>query len=253
MQNRLFRTLGRLGDARRRRAARGAAPISASRARRCPPTQLARARTLFARALETPGGLQIQTIHAFCEALLRRFPLEAGVAPQFARARGPPGPRAARGGAGRAGATRDPDCSPGWRGISRATTRTRSCRRSPTTAPPSPGRSTRRGLAAALGVEPAADAGGAGREVLTADDEALLARARRRSAPPAASRTAKAPEALARRWPTTDPEARLELLEEALLTTEPAADALRRQDRQLPDQGPARGAHPALDRRGSTR
>ncbi|NOX73876.1 MAG: double-strand break repair helicase AddA, partial [Alphaproteobacteria bacterium] len=41
------------------------------------------ARTLFARALETPGGLKIQTIHSFCAALLRRFPLEAGVSPQF--------------------------------------------------------------------------------------------------------------------------------------------------------------------------
>ncbi len=41
------------------------------------------ARALFARALETPGGLKIQTIHAFCEQLLRRFPLEAGVAPGF--------------------------------------------------------------------------------------------------------------------------------------------------------------------------
>ena len=41
------------------------------------------ARALFARALETPGGLKIQTLHAFCEQLLRRFPLEAGVAPGF--------------------------------------------------------------------------------------------------------------------------------------------------------------------------
>ncbi|HEY0103070.1 MAG TPA: double-strand break repair helicase AddA [Brevundimonas sp.] len=41
------------------------------------------ARRLFARALETPGGLKIQTIHAFCEKLLRRFPLEAGVSPAF--------------------------------------------------------------------------------------------------------------------------------------------------------------------------
>ena len=41
------------------------------------------ARRLFARALETPGGLKIQTIHSFCAALLRRFPLEAGVAPHF--------------------------------------------------------------------------------------------------------------------------------------------------------------------------
>ncbi|HWA60181.1 MAG TPA: double-strand break repair helicase AddA, partial [Caulobacteraceae bacterium] len=44
---------------------------------------LSAARTLFARALETPGGLKIQTIHAFCEKLLRRFPLEAGVSPGF--------------------------------------------------------------------------------------------------------------------------------------------------------------------------
>ena len=38
-----------------------------------------RARTLFAHALETPGGLRSQTIHAFCESVLQRFPLEAGV------------------------------------------------------------------------------------------------------------------------------------------------------------------------------
>jgi ATP-dependent helicase/nuclease subunit A len=44
---------------------------------------LSRARALFAQALETPGGLKIQTIHAFCEKLLRRFPLEAGVSPGF--------------------------------------------------------------------------------------------------------------------------------------------------------------------------
>ncbi len=41
------------------------------------------ARTLFARALETPGGLKIQTIHAFSSSLLRRFPREAGVSPRF--------------------------------------------------------------------------------------------------------------------------------------------------------------------------
>ncbi|MEP4244286.1 MAG: UvrD-helicase domain-containing protein, partial [Nitratireductor sp.] len=41
------------------------------------------ARRLFARALETPGGLKIQTIHAFCEALLHRFPLEANIAGHF--------------------------------------------------------------------------------------------------------------------------------------------------------------------------
>ncbi|WP_099825036.1 double-strand break repair helicase AddA [Oceaniglobus indicus] len=45
--------------------------------------RLTLARTLFARAIETPGGLKIQTIHSFCASLLRRFPLEAGVSPQF--------------------------------------------------------------------------------------------------------------------------------------------------------------------------
>ena len=44
---------------------------------------LERARRLFAEALESPGGLRIQTIHAFCERLLKRFPLEAKVVPQF--------------------------------------------------------------------------------------------------------------------------------------------------------------------------
>jgi ATP-dependent helicase/nuclease subunit A len=46
--------------------------------------ELQRARQLFAIAIETPGGLKVQTIHAFCERLLQRFPLEAGVAPGFA-------------------------------------------------------------------------------------------------------------------------------------------------------------------------
>ncbi|MEO1139586.1 MAG: double-strand break repair helicase AddA [Pseudomonadota bacterium] len=46
-------------------------------------TVLKEARRLFAVAIETPGGLKIQTIHSFCSALLRRFPLEAGVTPQF--------------------------------------------------------------------------------------------------------------------------------------------------------------------------
>lgn len=41
------------------------------------------ARKLFAHALETPGGLKIQTIHAFCEALLHQFPVEANIAGHF--------------------------------------------------------------------------------------------------------------------------------------------------------------------------
>ncbi len=44
---------------------------------------LDRARRLFAAVLDVPGGMKIQTIHAFCQSLLRRFPLEAGVAPHF--------------------------------------------------------------------------------------------------------------------------------------------------------------------------
>jgi ATP-dependent helicase/nuclease subunit A len=43
-----------------------------------------RARTLFTASIETPGGFKVQTIHAFSERLLQRFPLEAGVTPGFA-------------------------------------------------------------------------------------------------------------------------------------------------------------------------
>ena len=41
------------------------------------------ARRLFARTVETPGGLKVQTIHAFCERLLHLFPFEANVAAGF--------------------------------------------------------------------------------------------------------------------------------------------------------------------------
>lgn len=47
------------------------------------PMGLAQARRLFATAIETPGGLKIQTIHAFCEKLLQLFPVESGLAPGF--------------------------------------------------------------------------------------------------------------------------------------------------------------------------
>jgi ATP-dependent helicase/nuclease subunit A len=42
-----------------------------------------RARRLFAAALETPGGLKVQTIHAFCTRVLQQFPFEADVAAHF--------------------------------------------------------------------------------------------------------------------------------------------------------------------------
>src|SRR5262249_38282086 len=41
------------------------------------------ARRLFASVLDTPGGMKIQTIHAFCQSLLKRFPLEGRIAPHF--------------------------------------------------------------------------------------------------------------------------------------------------------------------------
>ncbi|MBW6400543.1 double-strand break repair helicase AddA [Roseomonas sp. HJA6] len=48
------------------------------------PEELREARALFVRVLEQPGGMRISTIHAFAQSLLRAFPLEAGLAPQFA-------------------------------------------------------------------------------------------------------------------------------------------------------------------------
>ncbi len=48
-----------------------------------PPSRprIAKARRLFAEVLDVPGGLRIETIHAFCQSLMSRFPLETGVAP----------------------------------------------------------------------------------------------------------------------------------------------------------------------------
>ncbi len=47
-----------------------------------PPTR-ERARQLFARVLDCPGGLKIQTIHSFAQGLLAAFPAEAGIVPGF--------------------------------------------------------------------------------------------------------------------------------------------------------------------------
>ncbi len=41
------------------------------------------ARRLFARVLDTPGGLKIMTLHSFCQSVLKRFPIEAGLPPHF--------------------------------------------------------------------------------------------------------------------------------------------------------------------------
>ncbi|WP_424966156.1 double-strand break repair helicase AddA [Dinoroseobacter sp. S375] len=82
MQNRLFRTLGAwsmLEDG----ALRGKLGALGLLQQDLTEDLCRTARTLFARAIETPGGLKIQTIHSFCAGLLRRFPLEAEVSPQF--------------------------------------------------------------------------------------------------------------------------------------------------------------------------
>ena len=80
MSNRVFKTLGewvRLDDAAL------ADKIAELEGAAVEPHQLILARRLFATALETPGGLKIQTIHAFCEAVLHRFPLEANIPGHF--------------------------------------------------------------------------------------------------------------------------------------------------------------------------
>ncbi len=44
---------------------------------------MAQARKLFALLLDTAGGMKIQTIHSFCQEILKRFPLEAKISPYF--------------------------------------------------------------------------------------------------------------------------------------------------------------------------
>ena len=81
MQNRLFKRLGEWAMLPDR--ALGARLEELGLEQNVSKDLLAEARRLFAIAIETPGGLKIQTIHSFCATLLRRFPLEAGVSPQF--------------------------------------------------------------------------------------------------------------------------------------------------------------------------
>lgn len=81
MQNRLFSRLGRWAMLDEVALRSELAALDVGQA--IDHDALSRARRLFARAIETPGGLKIQTIHSFCAALLRRFPLEAGVSPDF--------------------------------------------------------------------------------------------------------------------------------------------------------------------------
>jgi len=80
MANRVFKTLREwtaFDDAALDAAIRKVADLAPDATRR------ARARRLFAVALETPGGLKVQTIHAFCTRVLHQFPFEANVAARF--------------------------------------------------------------------------------------------------------------------------------------------------------------------------
>ncbi len=83
MADRLFKLLGGWALADDAALTKGLNELSGEEGRARSPAELSRARRLFAQALETPGGLKIQTIHSFCESVLKRFPLEAGVPPGF--------------------------------------------------------------------------------------------------------------------------------------------------------------------------
>ena len=83
MQARLFKRLGGWCVADDNALAAELADLQKQPATAYTTETLGQARELFALALETPGGLRIETIHAFCGRLLRRFPLEAGIPPGF--------------------------------------------------------------------------------------------------------------------------------------------------------------------------
>ena len=83
MQRRLFETLGNWSVMPDEGLGLELAELEGGSGLEWDAAYLSKARALFARALETPGGLKIQTIHAFCEKLLKRFPLEAAVSPGF--------------------------------------------------------------------------------------------------------------------------------------------------------------------------
>lgn len=81
MATRLARRLGAWATASEEALARDLAELAGE----APSTEaMRRARALFAAVLDLPGGMKIETIHAFAQGLLRRFPIEAGVAPRFA-------------------------------------------------------------------------------------------------------------------------------------------------------------------------
>ncbi len=265
MQTRLFATLGAwamLDDDALIAALRVLEPGAT-----IPPDQLARARTLFARALETPGGLKIQTIHAFCEALLRRFPLEAGVSPQF-RVLDDREARALRADVLDRFATEDPH---GFAAIARSVTGDDpdpllleiAQHRATFAEPFDPA-----ALARALGADPDLSAEALAAAVLPPESEAALRRLLPALA--AGSKTdVSTGEALAAALATSEPDERLHRLEGALLTStgdapftpkkrfptkavaaanRPLADEVARLAARVADARPRRLAHSALVR-----
>jgi ATP-dependent helicase/nuclease subunit A len=80
MANRVREVLGRWATADEAVLAREIAELTGKEVEE---QQLREARRLFAAVLDAPGGLKIETIHGFCQSLLRRFPLEAGLDPHF--------------------------------------------------------------------------------------------------------------------------------------------------------------------------
>ena len=78
MQRRLFQTLGAFAIARDEVLTAALSELEGRPAEAYDESRLSAARRLFALALETPGGLKIQTLHGFCEKLLRQFPWRRG-------------------------------------------------------------------------------------------------------------------------------------------------------------------------------
>ncbi|HEX8417368.1 MAG TPA: UvrD-helicase domain-containing protein, partial [Methylobacterium sp.] len=81
--NMAIRVFRRLGEWVTREESALAAELAELTGEPPSPEAIARARRLFARAVETPGGLKIETLHALCERLLHMFPFEANVPARF--------------------------------------------------------------------------------------------------------------------------------------------------------------------------
>ena len=78
MRNRIFRRLANWATI----SAKGLGDDLASMGITTPSQETRqRARSLFAEILDNDDGPRVETVHSFCQSILRRFPIEAGVAP----------------------------------------------------------------------------------------------------------------------------------------------------------------------------